>query len=107
MQKVFTDQTLIAVAHVKNLLETAHIPSELRNQYAVGGVGEISFLDAWPELWVDYEDVAKAKSIINEYLSSSTQGDWRCRCGEMNGYAFASCWSCESDRPIHAENGSR
>jgi hypothetical protein len=99
MQKLFTDQTLFSVTHIKNLLEAAHIDSEIRNEFAAGGVGELSFIDAWPELWVEYEDFSKAKSIVNEFLSASKQDDWRCSCGELNGHAFFSCWSCGLDRP--------
>ncbi len=100
MQKIYTDQTLLAITHVKNLLESAHIQSELRNEFAGGGVGELSFLDSWPELWVNYEDVAQAKEIINDYKASMHGQDWACRCGESNGSAFASCWACGLDKPL-------
>ena len=99
MQKIYTDQTLLMVIHIKNLLESAHIPAELRNEYAAGAVGELSFIDAWPELWVEYEDVARAKSIVEGYLSGASGEDWLCRCGESNGPAFASCWACGRDKP--------
>ncbi len=105
MQKIYTDQTLLAITHVKNLLESAHIQSELRNEFAAGGVGELSFLDSWPELWVNYEDVAQAKKIISDYKESMNKAstnnqDWICRCGESNGSAFASCWACGLDKPL-------
>jgi hypothetical protein len=100
MQKVYTDQTLLMVTHIKNLLESAHISSELRNEYSAGAVGELSFVDAWPELWVNYEDVALAKSVIENFLASTEGNDWVCRCGESNGPAFASCWACGADRPL-------
>ena len=105
MQKIYTHQTLLQVTHIKNLLEAAHISSVLRNEFAAGGVGELSFIDAWPELWVAYEDVALAKEIIADYESAQNEGDsklkeWRCSCGEINGAAFASCWACGADKPI-------
>lgn len=99
MQKIYTEQTLFMVAHIKNLLESEHIHCELRNQYTAGGVGELSFIDTWPELWVNYEDVARAKTIIDDHLSLANDDEWTCRCGEMNGAAFSSCWSCGRDRP--------
>ncbi len=86
------------VSHVKNLLEAAHIPCELRNEYAAGGVGELSFIDAWPELWVNYEDVALAKELINDQQLPLVK-EWRCVCGEINGPAFSSCWACQADCP--------
>ncbi|MGH1486164.1 MAG: DUF2007 domain-containing protein [Cellvibrionaceae bacterium] len=100
MQKVYTDQTLLMVTHIQNLLNTAHIKSVLRNEYAAGGVGELSFVDSWPELWVEYEDVAQAKKVIADFLTSSEEQEWVCQCGETNGAAFASCWSCRSDRTL-------
>lgn len=99
MQKVYTAQTLLQVTHIKNLLETANIACELRNEYAAGGVGELSFVDAWPELWVSYEDAFLAKKIIADFENLADDGEWQCHCGEMNGAAFASCWSCKGDKP--------
>lgn len=100
MQKVYTAQTLLQVTHLKNLLETANIPCELRNEYAAGGVGELSFVDAWPELWVNYEDTQLAKNIISGFEHSGSEAEWSCQCGESNGAAFASCWSCKVDKPV-------
>ena len=99
MQEVYTNQTLLMVTHIKNLLEIANIDCQLRNEYAAGGVGELSFLDSWSELWVNYKDVAQAKKIINEYMLSPVGQDWVCSCGEINGASFASCWFCQTDRP--------
>jgi len=100
MQKVYTAQTLLQVTHIKNLLETAKITTELRNEYAAGGVGELSFVDAWPEIWVNYEDTSLAKKIIHDFQDPDKGLDWWCSCGEKNGTAFASCWSCKADKPI-------
>lgn len=100
MQKVYTAQTLLTVTHVKNLLESAHIQVELRNEYSAGGTGELSFVDTWPELWVNYEDVSLAKKIIGEFQDPDMDQDWHCACGETNGGAFASCWSCRADKPL-------
>lgn len=100
MQKIYTDQTLLMVSHIRNLLESACIHSEIRNEFAAGGVGELSFIDAWPELWVNYQDVARARQIIAGYeTATANASEWRCHCGEWNGAAFASCWSCQVDKP--------
>lgn len=93
------------VTNVKNLLEASHIPCEIRNEFAQGGVGELSFVDAWPEVWVAPEDVQQAKNLISDMQletaqRSKAQGDdWVCQCGELNGATFYSCWSCQRDRP--------
>jgi hypothetical protein len=99
MQKIYTDQTLLAVSNVKNLLAASYIESVIRNEFAAGGIGEIASIDAWPELWVAYPDVALAKKIIDDYQSAPKGVDWVCSCGEPNGCAFASCWACQRDKP--------
>jgi len=104
--KIYADQTLWMVTHVKNLLEASHIVCELRNEFAQGGVGELSFVDAWPELWVAPEDAHLAKQIINDMqlennVSATTSAqEWICPCGEENGSSFYSCWSCERDKGL-------
>ena len=99
MQKIYTNQTLLMVTHIRNLLENAGIDSELRNEFAAGGVGELSFIDAWPELWVDYPDVALARQIITGYETATLDApEWQCRCGEWNGSAFMTCWSCQANK---------
>jgi len=105
MQKVYTEQTLLAVTNVQNLLSASHISAKIRNQFATGGVGEIASIDAWPELWVEYPDVALAKKIIDDYQSPNQGADWVCRCGEKNGIAFASCWACQRDKFIPESTG--
>ena len=99
MQKIYTDQTLLAVSNVQNLLAASYIEAVIRNEFAAGGIGEIASIDAWPELWVAYPDVALAKKIIDDYQSAPKEVDWACSCGEANGCAFASCWACQRDRP--------
>jgi hypothetical protein len=100
MQKIYTAQTLLMVTHIKNLLASAHIQSEIRNEYAAGGVGELSFLDTWPELWVSYDDVALATNVIANNQDLNTEEDWICACGEGNGATFGSCWSCGVSRAV-------
>ena len=104
MIKIYADQTLWMVTHVKNLLEASHIVCELRNEFAQGGVGELSFVDAWPELWVAPEDAHTAKKIIEQMQPEANNSDngalkeWMCPCGESNDASFYSCWSCERDK---------
>lgn len=104
--KVYADPTLWMVTHVKNLLEVSRIPSEIRNEFAQGGVGELSFVDVWPEIWVAPEDAHLAKRLIKDLQlegvsrSQTVAADWVCPCGEANGAVFYACWSCQKDRSI-------
>lgn len=99
MQKIYTDQTLLAVTNVQNLLAASHIEAVIRNEFSAGGIGEIASIDAWPELWVAYPDVAVAQIVINDYQSAPKGPDWACCCGEVNGSVFGSCWACQRDKP--------
>lgn len=97
MKKVFTDSSVVTVAHFQNLLEVAGIASELRNANLGGAVGEIPFLEAWPELWVKKPlDYDRALEIIAQAQAPPEAGeDWQCtRCGNANQFHFAACWQC-------------
>ena len=52
MRKVHTADSVIDVMHLRNLLEQAGIACVVRNERLGGVVGEIPFLECWPELWV-------------------------------------------------------
>lgn len=95
MELVYSHDQLLMVNHVRNLLNTAYIESELRNEFLGSGAGDLAPLDTWPELWVSTEDVEKAKAIIADMEDNSTLV-WYCKgCDEENPAAFDICWQCE------------
>ena len=99
MRQVYTHQILAMVQQMGNVLDLSGIDYEIRNQYAVGGTGEISFLDAWPQLVVNDQDAKRAQKIISDELQRDGE-DWRCdACGEINGFAFGACWQCGASNP--------
>ena len=53
MKRVFRAASLIQVAHARNVLLTAGIQSELRNQYLAGALGDLPMLETWPQLFVE------------------------------------------------------
>ena len=52
MRKVHTAESIIEIAHLRNLLEAAGIACYVRNERLGGALGEIPFVECWPELWV-------------------------------------------------------
>lgn len=97
MIKVFASENRLQVQQIKDLLESHHIPCFIKNEYAIGAVGELSPFDAWPEVWLtDPEWEPKANSLIQEFsLPPITNEDWFCRqCGERNAATFEICWNC-------------
>lgn len=95
MKRVFRAASLIQVAHARNVLLTAGIPSELRNQYLAGALGDLPMLETWPQLYVEDEDESAALRALARAASSPTGTGWVCSdCGETLEPQFTSCWRC-------------
>jgi len=94
MYKVYTHPNLAILASMKGLLETYNIQADIQNQYAQGAIGELSFIDSWPELWVKTErDYIAAKNILK--TDDEHHEDWTCQqCNELNNASFDFCWKC-------------
>ena len=102
MRKVYTAESVIEVAHLRNVLEAAGIRCFVRNEGLAGVIGEIPYVECWPELWVVRNgDALRARGLVDEARqSASAPGpDWRCeRCGELVEGQFNSCWRCTEPR---------
>jgi hypothetical protein len=98
VRKVYTAESVIEVAHFRNVLEVADIRCFVRNEGLVGVVGEIPYVECWPELWVVRNgDALRARGLIDEARQATPAPgpDWRCEsCGELVEGQFASCWRC-------------
>ncbi len=97
MKKVTTSESIITINHYKNLLESEGIAAEIRNQHLGSIVGEMPFVEVWPELWVKNDlDYDRAKQLIDDAVrDESPETPWRCpNCGEDNEGQFAACWNC-------------
>lgn len=101
MRLLYTNENRLLVANVRNILEAAGIEVVLKNEFAAGGVGELSPFEAWPELWVANDgDYERAARLLDTSLSASNAPPWRCvKCGESNDPSFEMCWQCGHDRP--------
>lgn len=98
MELVYSNDQLLMVNHVRNLLESAYIKSELRNEFLGSGAGDLAPLDTWPELWVAFDDVEKAKAVISN-MDNESALVWHCKgCDEENPAAFDICWQCEKPK---------
>lgn len=98
MKKVTSSSSIVTINHYKNLLKSEGIDAFLRNEHLGSIVGEIPFLEVWPELWVKNDlDYDRALQLIDteNLLAESPAEGWRCKnCGEDNEGQFAACWSC-------------
>lgn len=82
-------------------LAHAGIEARVFNEHAQGGLGEIPFTHAYPEIWImDAADETRAREIIAEYeRTPATPDTVPCEtCGEMNPQGFEICWHC--GRPL-------
>ena len=52
LRKVHTADSILEIAHLRNVLETAGIACVSRNDRLAGALGEIPFVECWPELWI-------------------------------------------------------
>jgi hypothetical protein len=97
MKRVFRAASLIQVAHARNVLLSAGIPSELRNQYLAGALGDLPMLETWPQLYVDDEDEQLALRALARAAAAPTGDSWTCgQCSEVLEPQFTHCWRCGS-----------
>jgi hypothetical protein len=97
MRKVHTAESLVEVAHLRNLLESEGIACIVRNDRLGGVVGEIPFVECWPELWVrESGQELRARGLIDVALRPQAAGrPWDCpSCGEHIEAQFSECWRC-------------
>lgn len=105
MKRVYTAESVIQVSHVRNLLAAEGIRTEIRNERLGGVVGEIPFLEAWPELWVAELDFDRAQELIETAVHGEglVEPAWTCvSCGEEVEGQFTECWNCGHERQVAA-----
>ena len=77
----------------------------VRNDELSTALGEIPFVECYPELWVvDDEVYPRAPVLLDQWLSDMVPREetWQCvRCGEILEGQLESCWQCGrgKDRP--------
>ncbi len=86
-------------AMLKDFLTKEGIACQLRNEKLSSAVGEIPFVECFPELWlIDDECLPRARMLLDGWLSScaADPGEaWTCAgCGEICEGQFGACWAC-------------
>ena len=85
------------VFQVKQLLDEKGIPCFVKNEFAIGAMGELSPMDVLPEVWInDPQWLPKAQQSIEKFENQSVGlSPWICsKCHEQNGASFEFCWQC-------------
>ena len=74
----------------------------LRNDELSTALGEIPFVECYPELWVvDDEVYPRARLLLEQWLqvTAAELTAWRCpACGELLEGQFEVCWKCGQGR---------
>ncbi|MGD8476308.1 MAG: DUF2007 domain-containing protein [Burkholderiales bacterium] len=98
MRRIYSAATLPDAHLVAGLLAHAGIAAKVFNENAQGGVGEIPFTHAWPEVWIEDErDIARALEIIRRFEHGGSNAQVACNaCGELNPDNFEICWNCQA-----------
>jgi hypothetical protein len=100
MFKIYSAGNITDAYLLQSLLAEAGIKTQILNEYAQGGVGELSFTHAYPELWlIDIADKKQARDIIQQFEQREVPvGTTQCpNCGENNPDSFEVCWRCQTD----------
>jgi len=86
----------------KELLGNEGVACLLRNDQLAAAIGEIPFIECYPELWIiDDETYPRARMLLDSWLSpqESDHESWTCPvCGEVSEGQFYLCWRCENQR---------
>ena len=87
---------------IKERLAAEGIACLVRNDELSTALGEIPFVECYPEVWViDAEVYPRARLLLDQWLAetSTMQASWRCDgCGETLEGQFQSCWKCGRER---------
>ncbi|GAA6183444.1 MULTISPECIES: putative signal transducing protein [Alteromonadaceae] len=97
MKKIYWHNDRFRIYQIKQLLDDNHIPNFIKNEFAIGAIGELSPLDAMPEVWLtDDAWQHKANKLIEEFdVQPAEAKNWVCeKCNEENEGSFSLCWNC-------------
>jgi hypothetical protein len=102
MKLIYTHENRLLVNNIQNILENAGIEVTLKNEYAGGGSGDLSFLTTWLEVWIlNDKDYDRAMDIIKTAFNNTTIEDWICNnCSEPNATSFELCWNCQYENHV-------
>lgn len=90
------------MGHLRHALEDQGIACVLRNEYLLGGAGDLPPNECWPELWItDERDLLPATRLLSALTQPVENGSaWNCpACGELLEGQFSHCWNCGAERP--------
>ena len=100
MKKIYSNNNIALVWHVKNMLEQQGIEAETRNDSLYSAAGELPVNECMGEVWVinalNYQTAERMVSEM-EFASPTECEAWVCHvCHEEVDGSFAVCWNCQT-----------
>lgn len=99
MKRIYSAGNLQEAYLILHCLAQAGVPARVLNEHAQGGLGELPFTHAYPEIWLlEPGDTERARRLIEDYERASSAGPaLLCgSCGEENPASFETCWRCSA-----------
>jgi len=96
MKRVHIAPTLLDAQLAADALISLGIATHILNANAAGALGELPFMQAQPEVWIDDDRQERhAREALADFLSPAPGEEKTCpHCGEHNPGNFLSCWQC-------------
>src|SRR5512139_408299 len=101
MKRVHIAPTQLHAQLAAAALSRLGIATHILNASAAGALGEVPFMQAQPEVWVDDDaQEAQAREALAGLHNAPPRDEKFCpHCGEANPGNFLSCWQCGSALP--------
>ena len=100
MRKLYVAVDVIEAQLLNSLLKSKGISSLIKNEVLQSGIGELPFVEMWPEVWIiEQNDWFFANRVLESFKPLDTLEDWMCtHCLVANPGTFETCWSCRAQR---------
>lgn len=96
MKRVHIAPTLLDAQLAADVLTSLGIASHIFNANAAAALGEVPFMQAQPEVWIeDDTQESRAREVLADLSNALPRAEKTCPdCGESNPGNFLSCWQC-------------
>lgn len=96
MKRVHIAPTLLDAQLAADTLSSLGIVTHIFNANAAGALGEVPFMQAQPEIWIEDDAQApRAREVLASLNNALPTPEKICPdCGEHNPGNFLSCWQC-------------
>ena len=97
MKILYVANDIIEAQLLNLVLRTEGLSSFVKNASLQSGIGELPFVETWPEVWInDLCEWDTALGILVDFEQAVGKKDWVCsNCNEINPGSFQICWSCD------------